>query len=404
VVTRERLGIAVSGEFVRGVLLQRGLIVWHLQVPVEQSGGLLPALMILIRAAPIRRPGRTIAVAAIGPSSAIARRISGVSDSAKAEEIEGAIRLDPLRFFRFDAKASVTSGVQRRGRAWWCAVVLRSALAAVEEACRTQGIRLHGCAPTTVLLGGALRNGVVLVRDGEITEEATVSDGTVVNVRPVLARGEEISSEVVPALAIIGPHAGRFADAYAAATDVDAGALLVDQQAADRRGRRQVRLRIALAASLILSCAGATFAPSVRAQWSVRTATRRAEAAAHGSPRASEAALRLAAASADTRRVREFASSRRTMIGMFQRLAEALPESTALVSLRVDSTAVSMVTVSPIGRPIIPDLRRLPEFASAQLVGAVTREANTALQRASVRLSFKRRSVGVRQSATPRAQ
>ena len=80
------------------------------------------------------------------------------------------------------------------------------------------------------------------------------------------------------------------------------------------------------------------------------------------------------------------------MVLLLGALAEALPDSSAIVTLRVDSAAGSMTLLSTSAASAIPRLAAVDVIAEPRIFGAVTREAIGAaqLQRIAVRFGFPR--------------
>jgi hypothetical protein len=72
---------------------------------------------------------------------------------------------------------------------------------------------------------------------------------------------------------------------------------------------------------------------------------------------------------------------------LFSGLARALPDSTAMLSFRVDSVEGSFVALSPHTADIVPRLIDLNRVASPRIVGSITTEAiaGARLERATVR-------------------
>jgi hypothetical protein len=85
--------------------------------------------------------------------------------------------------------------------------------------------------------------------------------------------------------------------------------------------------------------------------------------------------------------VARFVESRRSMLRMLASVSRALPESTAIASLRVDTVGGALVLVSAAGPALVAPLARLDVFADVQLAGTITREAigPAELQRLTVR-------------------
>jgi hypothetical protein len=138
---------------------------------------------------------------------------------------------------------------------------------------------------------------------------------------------------------------------------------------------------------LVLASAAALLAPAIRA---TRFASRgsaelnvlrdvQSEAAR------SEADLRRASALID--HVARFRSSRGSVTLLLAGLAENLPESTAIVSLRIDSLEASFVALAPHVADVVPQLLAIDRIVAPRIVGSITPETINAarLERAAFR-------------------
>ncbi len=88
------------------------------------------------------------------------------------------------------------------------------------------------------------------------------------------------------------------------------------------------------------------------------------------------------------------------MVPLLGAIGDALPDSTAIVSLRVDSASGSMTVVSSAAARVLPALEELSGIAGAALAGSVSREnmGGARVQRVAIR--FRRPPVD---TATTRA-
>jgi len=89
------------------------------------------------------------------------------------------------------------------------------------------------------------------------------------------------------------------------------------------------------------------------------------------------------------------------LLGAFSRV---LPESTAIVELRIDSTGGSFTALSPHAADILPQLAGIDGATSARIAGTITREnvAGAQLERATFR--FERPRPSTHDSPSPRAR
>ena len=85
-------------------------------------------------------------------------------------------------------------------------------------------------------------------------------------------------------------------------------------------------------------------------------------------------------------------------------LGQSLPESTAIVSLRVDSVEGSFIAVAPHVTDVLGELGSVDRIQNARIVGGVTREAiaGARVERAALRFLRTQPSQTARSGATPR--
>ena len=85
-----------------------------------------------------------------------------------------------------------------------------------------------------------------------------------------------------------------------------------------------------------------------------------------------------------------FAQRNRSTLRLLGAISLALPESTAIASLRVDSAGGgALVLVSTSGPALVAPLSRLDAFASVQLAGTITREAIGAIEIPRLTVRFR---------------
>lgn len=87
------------------------------------------------------------------------------------------------------------------------------------------------------------------------------------------------------------------------------------------------------------------------------------------------------------------------MVSLLGRVAQILPESTALLSFRADSVGGNFVLLTTSGTEILPEISRADGLESADLVGNVASQSfgTARLQRMMVRYRFAdRRNTGAK--------
>ncbi len=387
----DRIGVSICHDVLRMVVVRASGVVWSGEAAVRDPEALAADIDALLASAPRRRWHNREVLGAIGPYAAQMKRVAGVPGAAGDRALSDAVRLNASRFFLRNGAPLVTSSVSRRDGEVWCAALHAPVVAALAEACRIRGVRFRGCVPSAVALGAGFTDGRVVLSDGDAVEEVILLHGECAGVRRVHT-GERVTTTVRPPLAALGPDAARFADAYGAAIAGARSPLLVDPAAAPRARRRRAFVRAALGLCLLTASAGIVAGPAIRATFRERRAVERLKELGARSAAPLAAMRDLATATQVVRRVDAFASSRRSMVLLLGSLSQELPDSTAIVSLHVDSIGGTLVALAPVGTTILPDISRTSGIASAEITGAVTREtvAGAVLQRLVTAFRFAR--------------
>lgn len=165
--------------------------------------------------------------------------------------------------------------------------------------------------------------------------------------------------------------------------------LLVDPFRESRQAAQQSRARAVLSVVLLVMLTTAAVAPGLI----YRT---RAAATQRGAERARAQLERLSAADrsgtylaliSSARALDDGREARTVLLG---RLARALPDSAALVSVSVDSSGVQLSVLAPQSTDVVGAFGRVPGFESPTLIGAITREAVRGIdvQRTTLALAF----------------
>ena len=395
-----RLGLGIGRSEVRAMIVRDGRAIWRGSRPLDGAQELADVLVDLLAAAPLGRIARPSVFAALGPAMAQVKRLHGlptVTDRATASQI---VRGNVGRFFLRNGVPLAASDAYWSNGAWWGAVMETPPVVAVEDACKRLRLRLDGCVPTVAALAHLARDGCVSWRDGALSATVTMQRGAWVEVRR--ERPLDAGNRVIPALARLSPDAMPFADAYAATCCTLRSPLLL--RPSGRNAGRRALLRFALAGAAVLAMAGALLARGIAASRQLAHDTQRLEALRGGSIRSAAMLEELNTATAGLSEIGRFTAGRRSMVLLLGALAEALPDSSAIVTLRVDSAAGSMTLLSTSAASAIPRLAAVDVIAEPRIFGAVTREAIGAaqLQRIAVRFGFPRERGAARNGRSQR--
>ncbi|HEY2849478.1 MAG TPA: hypothetical protein VGI97_06345 [Gemmatimonadaceae bacterium] len=326
----ERIGVSIDPDVIRVAVMRGGKVVWAGESVVRDPVALSGEIAALLASAPRSRWRNRSVIGAIGANAAQLKRIGGLPAAAPDRVLSDAVRLNAPRFFLTHGAPLLTSNVVRRDAELWCAAADESVVAALAEACSTARVRFRGCVPSIAMAGSATA---------------------------------------------LGAEGARFAEAYRAAVEGSRSPFLIDPGAGLRAARRRTRVRALLAAGVVVVLAGILLGPAIGAIIRERAATARLRTLAAQAAAPLAAIREVSSAAAVVRRVDAFASSRRSAVALLGSLSQVLPESTAIVSFHMDSTGGTLVALTPIGNTIIPDLSRAVGVVSAEITGAVTREA-----------------------------
>jgi hypothetical protein len=92
-------------------------------------------------------------------------------------------------------------------------------------------------------------------------------------------------------------------------------------------------------------------------------------------------------ATALLQRVRRFGAERGRVTLLLAALAREIPDSTALITLRLDSLEGSVTTITTQAADVLPQLTDIPGIVAPRIVGSITKEttAGAPLERATIR-------------------
>jgi hypothetical protein len=368
-----RVGVSIGPEIVRAVMLRRGTIVWRHEVARGTDVALTDALTELLRGIPRQRFRRPpIVFAAVTPAAAQLKRVEGLPRGASRSVLSVAVRENKARFFVQTGAPCLTSDVEQKGSDWWAAAVEARVVDALGAACSAARLPLAGCSPAASLLGRAVADGIVVRRAGSHAVEVTIENGACTRTRVVCERRESFTALHTP-LAALGESAPNFIDAFAAAGPVPR-AFVFDPWRGERERRARRRIRAGLCAVIIAALGTASVGPGLV----LRKQKNEARVALDQLRPRAVADIRVAQLSRVStealERIRAFEGAQKSTALLIGRLTRTLPESTAVVSMRVDSIAGSIVAIAPVGTELLPEIAALPGIRGPKIVGALTRE------------------------------
>jgi hypothetical protein len=398
------LGIEVTGTSVRSVLMRRTRIVWHGCVQLEAGESLGCGVERLLAMVPRGEIGRFAprVVVAIGLAHSQLKQLDGLPAMKHRTMLSRVLRENSASFFLRTGARIVVSDVEHRvdGTNWAAAFdadVIEDVLAAL----RRRGIARPSIVPYAAALTPLLQSGSHQLTEGDVVVRLTIAEGAVKMIRRCTGAVPSGGLLVSPAAVVVAQSVGAdYLAAYGAATAARNSPFAWHPEPDASRTRRRDRVRIAAASLLLVAAAtAALFAPGVRARRTTTQASR--ELATNRSAQINAARVEgtLRRVSEQLERIEGFRGARGQMTMLLGAISQALPESTAMLSLRVDTLEGTFVALTPHAADVLPELATVDAIASARIIGSVTRETQgqARVERATVR--FRRQRVAAAPAA-----
>jgi len=394
-----RLGISISADAVRAVLVRAGRVVWHAHAVIDEQEGVRPALDRLLSRVPRSRWGGTSVRVALGLAYSQVKRIEGLPAARQTKVLDRIVAENADAFFLRVGASTLPTRVERLGDGSIVAGALDSAIVEIVLAgLRRRRLSPRFFLPFGVAMSHAIPVGLWRISDGGRSLELdTIEGGTLRDCRhgdP--AAGDAIAPPVAPALASIGAGAPGFTAAYGAAISPPRAQFMWIPAPNPTRVRTRERARVVAASTgFVLAMSAALIARGAHASRVTATASTALASFRDAEIDAARVDAELRKVTAELSRLQEFDASRGRMMLLLGALSEAIPDSTALVSLRVDSIEGNFVALTPRAANVLPPLFDLPGVIAPRIVGSVTRETQNGatVERASIR--FRRARNGV---------
>jgi hypothetical protein len=386
------LGLGIGTESIRALALRGGRVVAATEAEIAPGEPLADAVAELLAALPLRRFPRPRVVAALGPGLSQTRRVSGLPPLDDPRLTERIVREGAGKFFLRGGGPLLTTGVRpaEPGTAW-CAALDERAVRAVAQGCRAAGYALDAAVPAVAVLGYGLAGERWVWTDGDARAEVVTAAGVLQAVRRLPDPAPGAPAEARPALAALGEHAWRFADAYGAAS-LPKGESMVHRPGREADGGARVPAwRLAAAAAVLAVATGAALTgPALRAMDAEDAAI--AELALLGDERraAADVQRELGRATAALGEIAAFDEGRYSPTVLLEALTAALPAGAAMVALRIDTAGGSIVALGARAAALVPALEKVPGVVGPEIVGPVTREtaAGREVERATIRFGI----------------
>jgi hypothetical protein len=389
----QKIGIAVAADRVRAVGVRRGVVLWALEAEVPGEAALATTLRDLLAHAPLPRRVRPRVGLAVGPSFSQVKLLRGLPPLTSSRTLARLVQEGAGRFFLRNGVPLLTTGVRVVGPGEvWAAAIEQQTVQQVESVCRELRLRLETIVPAAVALGRVMPHDQFVWHDGGVCLEVLCSAGILTAVKRCRAvDAPDPTTHSVEALASLGPDGWRYADAYGAAM-VPAGEALVLHRGAGTVAPVPRWRMVAAFCACLLSMLTALILPGIAASRVAAQAEARLATLDVERRMAAEAEAELVRVTAALVEAAAFDAGRRSATLLLADLARALPEGSAVLTIRVDTAAGTMVVLSPRTASVLDPLERLPAIVSVEVVGPVTREqvGERALERVALRFALQR--------------
>jgi hypothetical protein len=410
------IGVAIDGACVRAVGLRFGRVVWGLETEITNPDAIAEALTACLASRPRHRSwlGRIaqaivargfppVATIALGPTHAQTKRLVGLPPLANAHLAARAVQEHAGHFFLKNGIPLVTTSVRADGtESAWAAAFEQPMVTALATACHESRVQLHAIVPAVDVLSHGLvatYDETLVWRDGSARDAFAITwhGGRLAGVRRAMVpTGETVSPVAVPALAVLGDRAWRFAPAYGAAvspTGQDPSAPLTYRAHGHHRRATSQRHVAFAAAAMILALTLAALAPGLAARRAEQRATMQLKRLGPSETRALSVARELGLVTAALGEVAAFEQSASISILELRDLSNALPTGAALLTVHMDSLGGSIVAIAPRAGAVVTPLDHISWLASPEIVGPVTREhaGGHDVERVTVRFRWSHR-------------
>lgn len=388
-----RVGILVSSDAVRALVVRSGRVTWHAHSDIAEKERVGAALERVLSKLPRARIGRTTVRVTFGLAHSDVKRIEGLPRARHPKILNRLIKENADAFFlRLGGRTLVADVELRSDGSTWAAAFDAAVVDEVLDTLRRRRLAVAGVMSFAGAVSHAVPSGTWCVRERGIALELVTIEGAVIESRRRGLSQAEAPDARVAALDALGPDGPELIAPFGAAV-APTRALFTWRPAPDpARVRTLNAARVAAAALLLIVSAGAALlARGVHADRVVAAATNELAIFHRSAAAAARVDAELRRTTAELDRVHQFAAIRGRTIALLGALSEALPDSTALVSLRVDTLEGNVVVLAPHAAPVLPALFDVPGVVAPRIVGPVTREVQgtARVERASIR--FRRR-------------
>ncbi|HEY3554179.1 MAG TPA: hypothetical protein VGL67_03640 [Casimicrobiaceae bacterium] len=389
---KSHVGIEIGARAVRAIFVQSGSVRWHATAPLSDAGTLEHTVTALLAAAPrsIRRRSVTVVLSTLWVQAKPLAGLPSVKPIRLANEL---LQHNEHAFFLATGRPRLLLGVhvEPDGTPWGAAFD-STTLEAVFHSMRSARLRLVRVVPLAVALSAVWPDEPITWRDGDAMFRLD-SRGPGLRCPDRVLACDASEHETSPAiLRSLGEEAGAYLAAYSAAIAPRRIPLAWRPSASSSHARRRRTIaRLVGCIAFVAAAAFAVLAPNLRA---LRDAGASMSQLAELAPTRAkllrdESDLRRVTGTLD--RVATFTAERGSITRLLASMSRAIPESTALLTVRMDSVELAFSAISPHVADVLPALSAMDGIFEPRIVGSVTREVigGAHVERAAFR--FRRR-------------
>lgn len=385
---RTRIGLSIGARDVRAVWVESGAVRWHRSVSLESAARIDDALRALLDDAP-RTLTRARANVVLSPAWVQVKSLCGLPPVESRRAANQLLRQNQQAFFLWKGQPSVLADmhVDSNGAAWGAAFDA-DMLESLARALRARRVTLGQIAPAASALAAVVSDRRFCWSDGADLFELETNRRELRRVRRIVGTAEIEAAPLPESLRTVGGEASEYLAAYAAAVAPRRLPLGRRPRADAARVRRWKQVaRVAACIALLASAMFALVAPGIRA-------ARYADAWKHELGRSRAAQTELARVQSDLRRVSEALdriaahdAGRGGITRALASLSRSLPDSTAILTIHLDSANGSFTAISPHVTDVLPALDDTETIVAPRIMGSVTRDVigGATLERAAFR-------------------
>ena len=396
---RTRIGLSIGARHARAVWIESEAVRWYRTVSLDGAARIDDALRELFSEVP-RNVARGRVNVVLSPAWVQAKPLHGLPRVEPRRVANQLLSQNQQAFFLWKGQPSVLADIctNSDGTAWGAAFD-PAMLESLVHAIRARLMTLGQVAPAVVALAALAPNGDFCWRDGVELFELQAKGRELCRVRRADDTAGMETFALPESLRTIGKDAGQYLAAYAAAVAPRRLPLGWRPRVDASRVRRwKWAARAAVCIAVVASVGFALIAPGFRvaryaAVWNAELAQSRA---AHSELAQVESDLRRVSETLE--RIAEYSAGRGGITSALALLSRSLPDSTAMLTIHLDSANGSFTAISSHVTDVLPALDDAEGIVAPRIMGAVTRDvvAGATVERAAFRF---RRPRMMRQTA-----